>query len=213
MYSGTIVINGFSFRVLGDSPGENGVLVPPDADLDNPEYVSALKVAVRAYKYKDMVHVLQMVMYDFRRTGRHYQDMQDVLAALVELPQQSYIPVPDGLLSAVQEALNPEIARRKQQELRQQEKRSRTKNRAGYVYLIQSDTGYYKIGRTKNPDNRLETFKVTLPFAVEYLTTMYSLDMYALERQLHEHFANKRVDGEWFALDELDVQYLKELGR
>lgn len=47
--------------------------------------------------------------------------------------------------------------------------RQAKQDKKGYVYLIQSPTGYCKIGRTKNPEDRLSTFKVKLPFEVEYL--------------------------------------------
>lgn len=81
----------------------------------------------------------------------------------------------------------------------------------GYVYLIQSPTGAYKIGRTINPDNRLKTFSVKLPFEVDYLAIIHTVDMYQLETDLHKRFAEKRVNGEWFTLSPSDVQYIKGL--
>lgn len=81
----------------------------------------------------------------------------------------------------------------------------------GYVYLIQSPTQAYKIGRTRNPDNRMETFTVKLPFEVEYVCVIQCEDMYGLERELHQRFADKRVNGEWFSLTLEDVEYIKGL--
>lgn len=81
----------------------------------------------------------------------------------------------------------------------------------GYVYLIQSPTHAYKIGRTVNPDNRLRTFSVKLPFEVEYVCVIATQDMYGLEADLHERFAGKRLNGEWFALSPEDIDYIKGL--
>lgn len=85
------------------------------------------------------------------------------------------------------------------------------RDRKGYVYLIQSPTGAYKIGRTADPGDRLRTFNVKLPFEVEYVCVIATDDMYALERQLHGKFAAKRVNGEWFILSPDDVEYIKRL--
>jgi hypothetical protein len=82
----------------------------------------------------------------------------------------------------------------------------------GYVYLLQSSTGYYKIGRTKDPQNRLATFSVKLPFEVEYEHIISSSNMNKLERKLHALFADKRVNGEWFDLSPDDVAYIKSMG-
>lgn len=81
----------------------------------------------------------------------------------------------------------------------------------GYVYLLQSPTGAYKIGKTKNPDDRMKTFGVKLPFEVSY-TCVISSEMYAqLERELHERYAEKRLNGEWFALTINDVAEIKAM--
>lgn len=84
-------------------------------------------------------------------------------------------------------------------------------SRRGYVYVLATPIGAYKIGRTAFPDNRLRTFAARLPFAVEYFCLISTDDMITLENELHRFFAHKRTNGEWFALTETDLAYLKEL--
>jgi predicted GIY-YIG superfamily endonuclease len=81
----------------------------------------------------------------------------------------------------------------------------------GYVYLIQSSTGAYKIGRSKDPNYRIKTFGVLLPFEVEYVTLIPTNNMYSLERAMHSAYASKRLNGEWFALDDRDVMTIRLL--
>lgn len=87
----------------------------------------------------------------------------------------------------------------------------RSSTNYGYVYLIQSPTGAYKIGRTKDPSNRMKTFTVKLPFEVDYVCVIETADMYTLEGDLHLRFNSKRVNGEWFRLEPQDVEHIKEL--
>lgn len=85
----------------------------------------------------------------------------------------------------------------------------RKMNRAGYVYILKSPTGAYKIGRTSDPDNRLKTFEVRLPFEVEYEHLIKTDDMYELESVLHTCFKDVCINREWFRLTETEVQLLK----
>lgn len=86
------------------------------------------------------------------------------------------------------------------------------RNTNGYVYLLEEVNGtHFKIGRTRNPDNRIRTFSVKLPYRVEYAHLIETDDMYTLEAELHARFAHCRVDGEWFALTPSDVNYIKSL--
>jgi len=82
---------------------------------------------------------------------------------------------------------------------------------AGYVYVIQdvSNTWQYKIGRTNYPKRRINTFGVTLPFETEVVAILQTEDATALERELHQHFANDRQRGEWFDLTEAQVQEMR----
>lgn len=83
---------------------------------------------------------------------------------------------------------------------------------AGYVYLVREKSeGYFKIGRTRKPQDRMATFDVKLPLIVGYICLIPSENMRALESALHRRFASKRVNGEWFALDAEDVAHIISL--
>lgn len=86
------------------------------------------------------------------------------------------------------------------------------RTRKGFVYLIQSPTGAYKIGRTVDPGDRLKTFAVKLPFEVEFLVLLGTDDMYKLEAKLHRKFKKQRINGEWFRLSHDDIKYIQQVG-
>jgi hypothetical protein len=85
--------------------------------------------------------------------------------------------------------------------------------KCGYVYVIRADTGHYKIGRTNNVPNRMKLFAVKLPFNFEIITHFPCEDMYEAESHLHDFFSEKRVNGEWFTLNQDDVEALKTVTR
>lgn len=76
----------------------------------------------------------------------------------------------------------------------------------GYIYLLEADTGETKIGRTKELDDRIYHFTTKLPMDLKVIYYVKTNDSYALERRLHEHYAIKRTRGEWFYLNEEDIQ-------
>jgi hypothetical protein len=84
------------------------------------------------------------------------------------------------------------------------------KRKSGYVYLIKGGD-FFKIGVTKSLNSRMKYFQTKLPFEVEELAIIASDDSYGLEKQLHEQFEHKRVNGEWFSLDEEDVETIQSL--
>lgn len=87
----------------------------------------------------------------------------------------------------------------------------------GYIYLLrlhQSDNIYecpYKIGRTINVDQRFQQLANMLPYKTTIVHTAWSSDTVADEELLHQKFAHKRLNGEWFKLDEDDLVYLLRL--
>lgn len=80
----------------------------------------------------------------------------------------------------------------------------------GYVYFIQEDyAGRIKIGKTVNLDQRMENFGVKLPFELELIHYVESNNHHYTEKLFHIHFNDKRVNGEWFELNEEDMAWIK----
>ena len=73
--------------------------------------------------------------------------------------------------------------------------------------MIDKNTGYYKIGRSKNPKARERTLQSEKP-TIEMLFNYPGLNID--EKELHNLFIEKRVRGEWFDLSGGDIQMIKE---
>jgi len=72
------------------------------------------------------------------------------------------------------------------------------------TYIIKDDiSGYYKIGRSKNPKNRLK--QVCPTYSTPLLVYVINDDY---ESMLHKQFNHKRVKGEWFNLDSYDLEWI-----
>lgn len=75
-----------------------------------------------------------------------------------------------------------------------------------FIYLMRDDhTQYIKIGRSNNPTARERTLQAESPSTV--LLECWASDT-AEEKVLHDIFAHKRKRGEWFELDDADVNYI-----
>lgn len=82
----------------------------------------------------------------------------------------------------------------------------------GWIYLIPEPVkGTYKIGKAADPDDRIGTFEVKLPFDVNCEHLVRCTDRHKLESSLHRYYESKRVAGEWFALTPYDVAKIKAL--
>lgn len=76
-----------------------------------------------------------------------------------------------------------------------------------YVYLmIDKNTGYYKIGRSKRPSFREKTLQSEKP-TVELLHSFEAEKKD--EKELHSMFSHKRIRGEWFDLSGSDIETVK----
>lgn len=74
-----------------------------------------------------------------------------------------------------------------------------------YVYLIiQTATGFVKVGVSDNPAKRLCSLQIASPFKLE-LFRKSSFDRretaFAAENRIHRALAPCRISGEWFAID------------
>ena len=83
---------------------------------------------------------------------------------------------------------------------------SRTQPTCIYV-MIDKNTGYYKIGRSRNPKVRERTLQSEKP-TIEMIFSKEALVLD--ERVIHEMFQEKRVRGEWFDLNGSDLQKIRE---
>ena len=82
---------------------------------------------------------------------------------------------------------------------------------ACHVYLmIDTSNGYYKIGISNKPGYREKTLQSEKPTIELICSKKFQIRQIAqgFEKSLHETFANKRLRGEWFELDEIDVEHL-----
>ncbi|MHB9849092.1 GIY-YIG nuclease family protein [Streptomyces krungchingensis] len=71
------------------------------------------------------------------------------------------------------------------------------------VYVIgQRGSGVVKIGTTANLKQRVASLQTGYPLALEVLGTHQG--GWSLEQYLHERFAAKRMQGEWFDFGEMD---------
>ena len=89
-------------------------------------------------------------------------------------------------------------------------KRPPTEKTSGWVYILQAGE-YYKIGHSKTPAKRFEQLSTLPPWPTEIVHMVESENRHQLETELHERFAIKRANGEWFELAEEDVAWLKTL--
>lgn len=80
----------------------------------------------------------------------------------------------------------------------------------GYLYLLKCGE-HYKIGFSNTPKRRLKQFRTGSPLPVLLVHTIKTAFYRQIEQQLHYKFAKKRVRGEWFTLDDADVEYIKSL--
>lgn len=84
--------------------------------------------------------------------------------------------------------------------------------RHGFVYLLRlenpADPDIYKIGRTKDLDQRFKPIALQLPYPVTLVWAWMSSDVEYAEAFLHATYEEQRLNGEWFRLEEADIQWL-----
>jgi hypothetical protein len=75
----------------------------------------------------------------------------------------------------------------------------------GYVYFIQiNGMQPIKIGYTTDPKgtDRFDSAKTYAPFGLTYVANIPSSNAAKLEKELHQRFADKRLNGEWFDINQ-----------
>lgn len=79
----------------------------------------------------------------------------------------------------------------------------------GIVYLIRenNESNNYKIGSTKHDDisKRIKGLQTGNPNELILVKSFNTKNQFKLEHMLHRHYKFKRENGEWFILNEDDV--------
>lgn len=196
MLNYAVVINGFTFTLTSFK----GILIKSDTapDMENPEARKALRMLLELLPdFDDFVYAIESDSYYVPRERTVSNEAAELRPGLLKLFIQDNKIQVDG--------------NRAWRAERQANNLPKGKDKNGYVYLLKTDKGFWKIGRSKTPDGRKKTFGVTLPFDVEFECLIKTSDMWLLESKLHAQYASKRIDGEWFKLDTDDVEYIKSL--
>jgi predicted GIY-YIG superfamily endonuclease len=81
-----------------------------------------------------------------------------------------------------------------------------------YVYLIKStETGYYKIGYSRNPTQRLKQLQTGCPDELQIIETFRSNHARKIEGALHNSYNYACKHNEWFELAIEDEVKFKKL--
>ena len=81
----------------------------------------------------------------------------------------------------------------------------------GFVYFIRNKiSGHVKIGRAKKLERRMDIFSKSYSFPIELIQHIYTLNYEKIELAFHSHFNSKRRNGEWFALDDIDIENIRQ---
>lgn len=80
----------------------------------------------------------------------------------------------------------------------------------GFVYILESDSGLYKIGITSNSNVALRITQIAMDtfgkFGRVGLYKSFQIEnIREVEKYLHEKYNNKRKSGEWFSLSNDDI--------
>lgn len=82
----------------------------------------------------------------------------------------------------------------------------------GFLYVIylddSADERYYKIGMAKSFNARFSAHQCSSPFDICVALAYFVGNMRAEEGALHTKFADKRIRGEWYKLDQSDLELI-----
>lgn len=79
----------------------------------------------------------------------------------------------------------------------------------GFIYLIRSGD-FHKIGIATDMDARLSSLQTGNPHSLEVILCFEFDDPRPVEKKLHGEFASRSHTGEWFSLDNSDVELVKQ---
>jgi hypothetical protein len=183
---------------------EADIIIPAMEDLQNVpdekigKMVKALILHARLLYAESICELLSMCGSTYHLEESHIEKYQEILRPFLGHEE----------IDTWYAVLCDEKVRRENKRIRQERKKKRA---VGCVYVIKHQ-GTYKIGRSRHPARRIEQeISPKLPHEVETVHIIETNDMYSLELELHNKYADKRLNGEWFELDEGDIAWLQTL--
>jgi Meiotically up-regulated gene 113 len=201
--------------------GENGFASQEDSFIGIPinvaETYSAEELYSRVSYYKKQVEALKL--YDIIDTFQIYinqNDSIDTLKSYIELAikvKENEIDLGfkiniDMFIARCQIRIENLEEKRLQIEKQNNIKKVKAEDR-GFIYILKSEFGY-KIGKTKKPKERHAHFTVKLPFNFEKVFEIEVTGYHQREKDLHDLYNLKRINGEWFNLTDSDLIKIKE---
>ena len=189
----------------------HGVVIPDDAYVwrESPEqfkwWLEQAKVSLRYLREVEALRCYRM--NDGGRMQKPPRDMMiPLLKAADNILHNPWATKDDKELANIlkprlERWLNPTAFTDKSQQKQSKE---------GWVYLL-AGNGYYKIGQTNDVKRRIGQISPKLPFEVEILCAIPTNNAHKLEADLHNLYNEKRTNGEWFELNEADVEYIRRL--
>lgn len=154
-------------------------------------------VAIEAQKAQDKINQLKR-----NPDGFTFADFVAGQAAILRLE----------LMEADHDDLEEQLYNLYSHHLESQNAKLGTQNRAGYVYLLfDHESGRCKIGRAKNWQKRAKQFGVDLPFRSSVFHVIRCRDMVSAETMLHDRYRQYRTNGEWFALNDNQIEEIKAI--
>lgn len=177
---------------------------------DGHEFFDAFKWLDKTSKDVDPIEVKQHAPLSFiSRVFLHWDTMNELTNLYTDKPTPAMI----ALVKACKERFYSAALKKRIQEVNERiSSHMPHYKKAGWVYLIRSFSGHYKIGLSTNPAYRVETFGVKLPFEVYPVCLIRTNNALELERELHDRFSSSRQNGsEFFDLTWDEVKYIKGL--
>lgn len=189
----------------------SGVIILEDAELWDMDAIDMKRHLCAARRLLPYVYDIEVLhWYQDNDAGRMqlppYETIPRLLQAIKRIPDNPWpsminVDLATHLEPLLEEWLYPRGHRGKVQQRQSQN---------GYVYLLAGGP-YYKIGCAENVDRRIAQIQPQMPFVANLICAIATHDMRGLEAKLHRRFAERRTNGEWFTLDQADVEYIKGL--
>lgn len=84
------------------------------------------------------------------------------------------------------------------------------KQEPGFVYVVRMEgSEYFKVGRSVDVPKRMSEFGILLPFPYDLAFTHRVPNARHAEGLLHKEFDPKRIHGEWFLLNQNDLEHAR----